>query len=584
MGRKNLMATIALLLTLSALMSGHAPIDLGLPLDPQAAPAETSAPAAQEEIITLPGPNQAVLWALADVQTLPPATQGLVRYIWLERGKIEDLKSATINLNIISRAPLALRAYPLMGGQLLRVHLDRYAPRAEDLAEWLKFWEDLQFDPRFSLFLTKDALELTQRLLGNIITDEQIQKLDEVDVIRLNGGHIDRNALLQLQLLTRSQAPVVSDAYFGHRVLSTVKDKGLYAVLFGGRYYEFAGIKKAKQLQGKENFTDLDVFLEECGIGNLQAGVTADKLFDKLRSDQRVAIFRSGVTGKPRRVDWYHGPDNRDGTGAISVTHDLRNDQIDIKTHPIMNLIDIKAGAYEAIAEKTNGLHKYAIFDDKQALLDVADATNIVADRTIPAPHTPSLQSAISCIACHEADGSDGWKTLTNDVKKITGGALDIFADVGNLNKLQSDVIDRAAGLYAGDFSKHLRRARDDYAEVLLKTAGPWPQTQAQVDVVKVSMGHTVDRVRNWWYDMVTPAQALAELGYQAPKGKEVATLKSILPPDPNSRLGSIFLEDPRIGALKRGESIPRTDWALAYGFAAARAQQTIQKMKQKKE
>ena len=529
------------------------------------------------EIKNLTTPNQAILLAWEDVKRLPPAVQPLVRYLWLTEGTIEDLKTTALTINVINRAPTGIRPVPV-GGILARIHLDQYAPREQDLVDWLKFWEDLQFDPYFSVFITKDQIEFAQKALGITINQEQSEQFNQIDVIRINGPHLDEKKFLELQLLTKSQAPVVSDGYFAHRVLTTVKDKGLYATLFGGRYYEFAGIRKAKDTKGKEKATDLALFLEDRGVGNIAGGLDVDKLFDTLRSDQRVAMFRSEVTGKPRRVDWFHGPDSRNGTGAISITHDFRDQDIDIKTHPIMNLINIEAKAYEVIAETGNGMHRYALFDDKQKLLDEA-APDVAVDRTVPSPNSARLQSGISCIACHETEGSDGWKPLRNDVKRMVAGRLDIFADISKFNTLQSDVIQRAAGLYAGDFTKHLRRGRDDYAETILKISGPWPQSVDQTDVVKVGMTKVVNKTRGWYYDMVTPEQALKELGYRAPKDKVLATLNSILPPDPQGRVGDVYLEDPRIGALKEGVSIPRWDWSLVYGYAAARVSKTMKAM-----
>jgi hypothetical protein len=247
-----------------------------------------------------------------------------------------------------------------------------------------------------------------------------------------------------------------------------------------------------------------------------------------------------------------------------------------------MNLIDVKAKAFEAIAESGSGMHKYALFNDKEELLDEA-APDVAIDRTVPSPNSARLQSGISCIACHETEGSDGWKPLRNDVKSMLAGKLDLFADLSQFHRLQSDAISRAAGLYAGNFTKGLRRARDDYAETILNITGPWPQSGDQTDVVKVAMTKVVDKTRGWYYTMVTPEQALRELGYQAPKDKVLSTLNSLLPPDPSGRVGDIYLEDPRIGALKQGVSIPRWDWALSYGFAAGRVQKTVKAMEKTK-
>lgn len=578
----------------TTLMVSAAPIDHSSPkedLVPLIPPrprnkvvAKKTKPKNEEKIKRLALPDDAVKLALADLLTIALFERPFQRYIWVPNATTDDVKAATIALGVISRASVpVIRPYPFdrvfgmpvapdtVAPMLLRVDLRKYAPRERDLIEWVKLWENFAFDPMFNLLLTRDELKFAARY-G--LSEKDLPSRD-VDVIRVNGPHIDPGALYGLQVYTLSKAPIVSDNYFAWRVLSTIKDKGVYAQVWGGLYYEFRGIRKAKDVKGKEKATDLDLFLEDAGVGNIKAGFTADKLFDKLRSDQRVAMFKSGVTGKPRRADWFHGPDSRDGTGSISVTHDLRDQDVDIGTHPVFNLIDFKAAAFEVIAERTNGFHAYAIFDAEQKLLDET-GQDVVSDRTVPSPWPPRLQSGISCIACHEASGDDGWKPMVNDVKKLLSRKLDVFGDLSQKNRLQDDIIDRLAGLYAGDFTKSLRRGRDDYAETLFRCGGSWGASKDQTDIVKVAMNHLVDRTRGYYFSSVTPRMALAELGLEVSKGKEVDTLNALLPPDPEALVGGYFLESPVIGALKENVSVNRSDWGLAYSFAALRSRKTL--------
>src|SRR5262249_22618246 len=149
-----------------------------------------------------------------------------------------------------------------------------------------------------------------------------------------------------------------------------------------------------------------------------------------------------------------------DFMGIGSITHDLRDRDIDVDVHPVMNLIDFKDQAREEIFVGANGLHVYAIFDGKGKLLDEA-ALDVVTDRTVPGNAAPKLQPALSCIACHEAEGSGGWRGVTNDVKLLLGDRrdtfgrprpdLDIFLDLREKDRVKA--VNLLASLYAGDFS-----------------------------------------------------------------------------------------------------------------------------------
>jgi len=532
-------------------------------------------------------PSDAVLTALADAERLSPFEARFVRYLWLPGGTVQELKDAALSLNIVSRATVPLRLPPVAGLLLARVDLRQFAPRQQDLEDWLRLWEDFQFDPFFALLVTRDTLNLLTPAVRARVAESRLSRdrtllgalvaghARAAETLRFTSPGVDARALARLGLLTGSQAPVVAAPYFQARVLTTIKDKGLYALLFGGRYYEFAGIQKAADVKGKEEATDEDLFFERLGIGNIAAGVNAAQFFETLRSDQRLAMFRSGVTGKPRRVDLFHTPSGRETVSWGAITHDVRDQDIDVGSHPVLNLLNAVDQAREAIFDRVNGTHIYALFDGQGKLLDEAGA-DVAVDRTVPAPHAPRLQCALSCMACHETEGSDGWKSMTNEVKQLLGGKytkLDVFGDLSQRDRLLTDPLDRLAGLYAGDFSKNLRRARDDYAETVLKITGPWPESKDQVDVVKIAVSHLVTSTRGYQYDLVDAQRALRELGWEVPRDQATAFLGTLLPPDERSAVGAILPEDPRLAALKEGLGIPRADWALVYSFAAERAQ-----------
>lgn len=512
----------------------------------------------------LPAAADAVAAAHADSLRLAQAE--CYRYLWCPEVAL-DQKCAALALNEVSKATAVYRPAPV--GDLLRVDLRRLSRNERDLEELSHLWEAFRYDPAFSILVTPDQLRFAEA------AGAHAHKGSAASVVRVDGLHLDPVLLHELQHRLHTEAPVVEWRYFAWRALTTIKDKGVYADVWGGCYYELRGIHKSKV----KGATDLDVLLDQVGVGNVAAGLTADRLFDRLRSDQRAGLFRSGVTGKPRRVDFFHGPDSRLGTGAVSVTHDLRDQDVDIGTHPMFNLLDFQAAATEVIIEGTNGFPVYTIHGDKGQLLDEA-AQEVVTDRTVPSPFPPRLQPALSCIACHE---EDGWRPVANDVKTMLARRLTSLDAFGDLTKKdQLDAVDRLAGLYAGDFGKQLRRARDDYAETVLKAAGPWPGSKDQTDVVKVGMGRLAQRVRDYWYTAVSPQQALYELGIEAPADQAAAVFAALMPPDRALDAGGYYQESPTLGALKEGLSVNRSDWDLVKGFAAVRAVDRLKQLRGK--
>lgn len=600
-------------------------------------------PAPEDKPAVLPVPDDALIMALQDARRLPEFQAPFYRYVWEPEGTEDEVKEATVTLNVISRATIPQQPVVLYGGKLLRVDLRRYAPRSNDLVDWLKFWEDLRFDPTFSLLLTSDELKnihfpvervpkVKKKIIKKVTRQEhfkikvkkqvkvgigtpflgsdgqyyQNQKIEEKEVeedavrevedtveetvevpvtdtdvstVRVQGGASDPLLMAELESILQTEAPIVHHRYFERRALTTIKDKGVFADVWGGRYYDFRGIKKAKDVKGKEKATDLDVFLELFGLGLVKANFTAEELFNNLRSDQRVAMFKSGVTGKPRTVEWLPSPTGRTTSGGGAITDDLKDQDVDINTHPIMNLLHFKAAAREAIFFGVNGMLVYALFDGDGNLLDEA-APDVVVDRTVPAPATARLQCCDSCQSCHDTKGDRGWNPVHNDVTPLLKHQLDVLFDISNLRTDQIDQFDRIAGLYMGNFDDKLRIAKDDYSLSLRRVAGPWKDALPDgTDTVKVGMGKLIDGERGYWYSQVTPAMALEELGLHVPKDDVLPTLNKLLPPDPLSRVGEVFPEDPRIGALLNGISIPRSDWSLVEGFAAERARRRLSEL-----
>lgn len=464
-----------------------------------------------------------------------------------------------------------------------RILVDVPAYYDEDTRKWYsKKWIDNPNSPSIdsdSKNTQKSTKKSTEKQLVGYETQEIEIPLSKVHydkdilVVRVNGQHFNQKAYNDLQTATYSPAPIVSYDYFLTRSLSTIKGVGIFKIIFGGLYYDFIGIRKVKK---DDKFTDEDLLFEALGIGDTKHGITAAIIFDKLRSDQRVAVFRSKVTGKPRRVDIIRTLVGRDSTSIVTVTHDPGDQDIDIGQHPILNLVEFKDKAREVIFEKSNGLHGFVLFNGQGVLQDEVPP-DVAHDHTIPPPFTQRLQPAISCIRCHGTDGSDGLKPLKNDVKILLSGYLDVFGDTDDPHKSIPDTLDRLAGWYAGDPTKILTRARDDYAESILKISGPWSKSIDQTDVAKLS----ADKLSEIWYDYnyrsINATRALKDLGFTAENNTDALLyLKLLLPPVSKEAQNGVIPEDPRIAALLMNLEINRVDFALTYSFMALRSQQTL--------
>lgn len=597
-------------------------------------PAAKATPKQPEPIRPLPIPDDAVRLALADVLTLPVYDRCYTRYLFDPEGDKSKLgmRSTSVALQYISRASSIIRPVPVAGGLLYRIDLRWYAPRYKDLQEWSVLWENLAFDPMFSVLITKDTAKFFRDFdAGRVLPHKEVHDVQQpdrietrivdhpggdytypddsgrtvpgvaagrytvelrfktsarrhertspptADVVRYNSRAIDPVAFCRLQEEIHSQAPVTEHRYFKARVLNSIKDTAVFKQVFGGLYYEFASVRKAKDVLGQDTkASDLDLFFEDLGIGSIKGGVTADQLFDKLRSDQGIVMFRSKVTSGPREVLAFHTPSGKESGSWGAISGDIKAGKIDIGDRVFANLLTPRRDAREAIFPKANGFLIFGLFNGDGVRQDEVPF-DIAQDYTIPRPYHQRLQIR-GCITCHAIDGKDGWQGMVNEAKQLIARrgnsrlALDIFDDRGVKHRITADVIDRLAGRYTGDFSKPLRRAQDDLAEATLKASGPWEKSEDQTDVHKLFGQRLHDEYRSYWWTGINAHIALKELGLDVPKGKSLAVFGEILPPDPRGLVGNVYLEDPRIAAIAAGLEIERADWALAYANAAERA------------
>jgi hypothetical protein len=554
-------------------------------------------PVSQDTIRRLAVPNDAYVLALADLQKIPLEIAPLIRYIWVPGANTQDIQVVTEALNDISRASNLLRPALVANGQLLRIRIDLLAPAAKDQVEWIDTWEQLRFDPFFNILLPKQVVTQILKLPKSAhpicrvkwegkFHETPLSELDltGVDVVRIAGGHLDPITVATVQALTVSAAPIVDYRYFLWRSETTIQDSGSWKVIYGGLYYEFIGVKTAKQAGTKG--TDEDLFFSNLGIGDAKNGISAEQALKDLPSENRGAIFKSNVTGKPRRWDLINSRLGRplSNIAIVSITHDIRDqDTTSLDSNPLKNLVKIKDAAREVLWTHENGTQRGVLFDGN-GVLQREVPPDIATNRMIPDPNSPRLEPNMGCKQCHRKSGFGGWQPLSNDVTTLLKKRkLDIFGDLTQLNRSLAETNDEIAAQYLADPTVTLQRLREDQNRIGLRITGPWKDgaNDFQVNVAEVSAKHLVGVYQAHRYDPVTPRKALRELGFDVPDAKAVELLNTLLPQDRESEFGGVIPEDVSIGALKEGLPIPRELWDQAYAFAAVRAMKSLAKMKE---
>lgn len=466
----------------------------------------------------VPRPIDAAWWALEDVRTLSAVARPYARYVWtpphMAMKESAQVNSFAVN-TAASRATSIVLPAMSAKGWIIRWDLRALGGSDKGLADVLNTWEKLaESEPYFHAQIVRNG----KRTIGSAT----------------HAGQQHRD----LSAETGSIVPIVRADWLLTKMLTS---------LDGGLYYEFAGIER-KPSKGTA---------QEAWLRNLGAD---EKLAEQVNGDQRAALFFSHVTSKPRRVDFFRGVAGRSNTGLVTITHDIADGEVAAGAHPIRNLLAFKDAAREAIAERQNGLHSFALFDGQGNLQDAAP-DNIVCDHQIPPPYTRRLEACISCIRCHGPD--EGWKPVANDIQALLKArSLDVFADLTNVDDVAA-VLDRLAGLYSGNLDKPLTRARDDYQDAVRKATSGLDASKAAALLS--------DQFAAYRYELVSPKQVLLELGIR-PDSKQspVVALRWLVPHLPADERG-VSPEDPVIGSLLSGLSVNRGDLEQVYADLMSR-------------
>lgn len=510
--------------------------------------------------------SEATVIVSKDLATLTPAQRLYTRYIYDSIGGVEWVKSQSANLNRVSRSYEVFQPDVLGNNRIIRVDLSKMVFNLDELNELLEIWENFRFDPTLNYLITdvkvfKRICELPEQPIAIIRGSGGFQKvpfktLDQsAEVIRLT------NLPFELIVASNSFAPLVEGHYFETRALSSIQEKGAFKVIWGGLYYQLLGIKKGK------GETDESLFLKSLGI--------SEDIFTKLRSEQRVALLASDVTGKPRQADFLAALNRRvgDGINGVSITHDVADSDILTVNNALMTLRKkaFKDKAREVVYIKANGFNGYVLFNNKGELQDEVPF-DVANDTTIPNPHTKRLQAGISCIRCHEAAGHSGWMPIDNDVMNLLEKGAEIFGDVSAPDELVYDTLKELGSQYRGRPLLFLTSARNGFQRAMLDATGAWPGKPT--DIITLTSKYLEKSYNDYNFQKVTPSRALKDLGFEAiPEEAAKDFIKVLLKPAKDSASLGILPEDVRIYALSHGIGIPRKDFAMIHAFAQLRAE-----------
>lgn len=568
----------------------------------------------------LPTPQDAFALAHQDVLRVAggkdpshgPADLPYLRYIWVRTGDLDDARAISGALHYVSRSNQAgegTRPVPLAKGALLRADLRRYvrsrAYYQSDLGDWLRQWERFAFDPECNTILTPDTLRLARFPGGpprvktttqvwedkprdvapyvqdgvtyrqkwfkrDVVTDVPVTEVADLRAVRNPNGapvHVDAMIYQSLVGYLQTQTPLITAEYFTTRSQSSIQEDGLHGLVYGGNYFELAGIPEA----AKGGNDELELY-KTLGIDT--GGKSLEDFFNALGSDRKAAVFFSGVTGRPRQFYWFPSLASANGS-MVFVTRDSKVRNIDSLTHAIGNLLEFKADAAEVIFDKSNGFLGKSLYNGKGKLQrQVPD--DIASDATVPSPFPRRLQAGISCKRCHGPD--NGLKPHDNDIHTILRAGFKIF---GGQHK---DDLERLKELYQGDPKPVYEAARVRFAAAVLRATGPWKRSKDQTDVVRLLNEQIAGLYHRYNYELVTPKLALRDLGFEVPEGDETKWLKTLLLSDAADehfaeRLGFVP-QDFRLVGLMAGIPITRTDWQLAYSYAQARADRAWQQIR----
>lgn len=496
-------------------------------------------------------PHQAVKAAVEDIRTIKtPAEQVTTRYIWIRDPSPEDHAMVSLAVNTtLNQSTRLVPPVPVAGGHLARINLLQLAPREKDFQRVLNVWEET-FDPAFHV--ESDAPDAAAVLVkvpryrhpnGKWYTQKWVKP--KVKNFAVSTNHDNDEAMVELAATVKSSVPIIEAELFCKLTLTSFE---------GGRYYDFMGFRNAPAGQ-----TDEEFILSLAGASEAQTAA--------LRTDERAAVWFSGVTGKPRQGVFFYGSGVRPSAGLplITLTNDCADEDVTPETNPLKSLLNFKFAAREGIWQRANGTLAFVLFNNKGELQNVVPP-NIAMDRTIPAPATANLQPPLSCIVCHGPH--DGFQPFPNEVQLLlkqrhNDKPLTFLGD-DNGSGDPADDLDRLDGLYRGDLTEPLRIARNSYEKTCYVICSRAGLRCEPGEYAKSLAAITQERMHKYLYQPVTPEDVCFLLGYKVEAGQGAEVFRRIVPAVPENRFG-INMDDPTAIAIRGGVKIRRQEFDFVY-------------------
>lgn len=484
-------------------------------------------------------PSDAVhVAAEAQRQIANPVTRTWSRYLWNWEQRTDALDAVAVAINMISANEVTIRPEQVVlrvpdsdppqyvPTTLIRLDVRQLAPGDADFIRFFGLWESLVVgEPHFYA-----GGEGTVDIENVTLCGREITVLNKRIFARHVTEHVQQDADYLVSSCA-SMVPILRLDYWLDKVMKTNN---------GGRYYDFIGVVPDK--------TKLEDYL-------IAHGASIEQV-KKLRSDERVLIARSKITNKVRGTSFFRGSGVRssNGTGAMFITDDIFDEDVDPLLDPFRTLVDFKPRAHEVIIERKNGWPECTIWNEQQVAVSVVPP-NVAIDHRAPEPSTRQLVPALSCIGCHAED--QFWKPLVNDFKTYVGtDGFDVLGQIG-----QPDSARRIRGLYSGDPQNMLMIARDTLSDQCLRATdkdtceGPFTAVAAIC----------------WDYRFrgVSPDRFAREIGFDSAE-----QLVELGPS--NLTFEGVSVADPTIGMIQKGIEVERSRADIVYIDACMRAMPAI--------
>lgn len=466
-------------------------------------------------------PNDTVLFAVADLQTMDATTQKQCRYLSLaflpvgSRARYTQILDFV--LNSLSRRQSMVYCTPVAGsnGCVVRVMLSEYKQGADG-------WDTLarrgsgpvrvstkedQPEPYYTInlgTLTRQVHRKNEQ--GQLLYeggDKSKPVYDQVAGGLAAGTWFDINGYRALQSLTGTDYPILRADWF---IASASINPG---------YSELLGVKTLSDFNKLVRFRPEDQDLSG-------RAVVADS--------QLVSLHQRGIEFTPKvNGTYWQTYDFLKGSGV----NDLLKD-------PLKR----KRDAGEVFAELPNGLQAFALVDGQDKIIDVADG-NIVSDQVTPWKNKLVWNGLYGCTNCHR----NGAQDILDEVRPLTSPPRGL---ISKNQKGFQDFVD----LYSKNLEAELLTTRTRYsAAVASASRGLKPEENT------AAFGQAFVDYQQKPLDM---KQAAAEVGCTPDQ------LKAIM--------GRILEPDPAVTTLLAGRPLRRDLWEVAYPLVATAVYKEIKK------